>query len=290
MMFLVFQQVSVMYTFQWMPFLLLLIGTGAGGGTVGVCAYQTTKVISKLRPFHSNHHHPHHHCGHSSGGWFQKDVATSTVTPFQRRFKNKHDGASSRFSSHTLFMLDNQNQQQPFEQQQVNDDLQQNSNNNSKLPTTKDSKGRNKEWNTTIFPAKEFKQGQQNLPAFLGGFPSSTTASSKTSDVVMDENLQSSSSFPSVIQKEIYTQVIAGMIGGLTGISVAGFKLSIEGIREFCYGGSLNFISPQDEIVPYFVVPVFGAIGVALLSLMGSFSPGLKGVVKEVDGDSLRYS
>ena len=39
----------------------------------------------------------------------------------------------------------------------------------------------------------------------------------------------------------------------------------------------------------YFIIPILGAVGVALLNLTGEFSPGLKGVVEEVDEDSLTY-
>lgn len=169
------------------------------------------------------------------------------------------------------------------------------------IATTKAKSTRSKVWNTTIFPVKEFGKGQQSLPSFLGVTTSSTvssnpaapkttttiTAAASTATSASTSPNDTPSSFPTIIQKEIYTQLIAGMIGGFTGMFIAGFKLSIEGIREFCYGGSLNFISPQDEIVPYYVIPVLGAVGVTLLSLMGDFSPGLKGVVKEVDGYSL---
>lgn len=182
-----------------------------------------------------------------------------------------------------------------------NDKAQNEPTENAAMTTKTESKiksKKNKVWNTTIFPAKEFGRGQQSLPSFLG-VGSNTVASSSRSSI--DSNAATTTttttsttnvdgmqvSFPTMIQKEIYTQIIAGMIGGFTGISIAVFKLSIEGIREFCYGGSLNFISPQDEIVPYYVVPVLGAIGVTFLSLTGDFSPGLKGVVKEVDGYSL---
>jgi Chloride channel protein EriC len=182
------------------------------------------------------------------------------------------------------------------------------------IATAKTKPTRSKVWNTTIFPVKEFGKGQQSLPSFLGMNSSTSSSSTSSSNPAVPPKTTTttittaaaaaaaastatsastctndipSSSFPTMIQKEMYTQLIAGMIGGFTGMSIAGFKLSIEGIREFCYGGSLNFISPQDEIVPYYMIPVLGAVGVTLLSLTGDFSPGLKGVVKEVDGYSL---
>jgi len=171
-----------------------------------------------------------------------------------------------------------------------------NSNNNENNDNGKTEKKstKSKVWNTTIFPAKEFGKDQQSLPLFLGvKSTTGTSASSGSSpaDATTSAGISTSAddiqtSFSTMIQKEIYTQIVAAMIGGFTGICIAGFKLSIEGIREFCYGGSLNFISPQDEIVPYYIVPVLGAVGVTFLSLTGDFSPGLKGVVKEVDAYS----
>jgi len=140
-----------------------------------------------------------------------------------------------------------------------------NSNNNSNTKAPNDPK--QKVWNTSLFPAKDFKRVEvQSL---------SPSPQRPTSDILV---------------KEISTQIAAALIGIFGGTSVAFFKLSIDAIRKFCYGGDLHFVSENgNSHVPYFIIPILGAVGVALLNLTGEFSPGLKGVVEEVDGDSLTY-
>lgn len=137
---------------------------------------------------------------------------------------------------------------------------------NEKATSKKSSKAKAKDktWNnTSLFPAKGFNVEKNELES-------------------MGE---------SAIEKEIiYTQSIAALIGALTGLAVAGFKLSIDEIRQFCYGGNLNVVFPDGIIyTPFYAVPFLGAVLVSMLSLTGDFSPGLKGVVKEVDEDSLSY-
>ena len=137
---------------------------------------------------------------------------------------------------------------------------------NEKATSKKSSKAKAKDktWNnTSLFPAKGFNVEKTELEA-------------------MGE---------SAIEKEIiYTQSIAALIGALTGLAVAGFKLSIDEIRQFCYGGNLNVVFPDGIIyTPFYAVPFLGAVLVSMLSLTGDFSPGLKGVVKEVDEDSLSF-
>ena len=90
---------------------------------------------------------------------------------------------------------------------------------------------------------------------------------------------------------QIYIQSIAAIVGIVSGILVSVFKLSIDAIRQFFYEGSiLNKIIPASiggGSLPIFVIPIIGSIGVVLLSLTGEFAPGLRGVVKEVDEQSL---
>lgn len=133
---------------------------------------------------------------------------------------------------------------------------------NGKATSKKSSKAKAKDktWNnTSLFPAKGFTTELEAMEEFE-------------------------------IKKEIYTQSIAALIGALTGLAVAGFKLSIDEIRQFCYGGNLNVVFPDGIIyTPFYAVPFLGAVLVSMLSLTGDFSPGLKGVVKEVDEDSLSY-
>jgi len=106
-----------------------------------------------------------------------------------------------------------------------------------------------KEWNTSIFPS--------NIP---------------TQPVAKE------------FIPQAYIQTLAGIIGIFSGISVSGFKLSIDSIRQFFYENSADGII--DIGVPIFLIPVLGGVGVAILSLVGEFSPGVRGVLKEVDDDS----
>ena len=126
------------------------------------------------------------------------------------------------------------------------------------------AKDKAKVWNTSIFPAKEYPRSRN-----------------KTILVIPPEK---------EVLPLVYLQTVAGMIGIVSGVSVAGFKLSVDAIRQFCYSGDLNFVSENGVIlIPYFAVPVLGGVAVSLLNLSGEFSPGLRGVVNEIDDDSLSY-
>jgi hypothetical protein len=81
---------------------------------------------------------------------------------------------------------------------------------------------------------------------------------------------------------QVYSQILAGMIGISSGIAIAGFKLSIEEIREYCYGDFTEYF-------PYVLVPALGGVVVALLSLFGPFPPGVRGMVGEVDRVSFNF-
>ena len=75
------------------------------------------------------------------------------------------------------------------------------------------------------------------------------------------------------------------MIGIVVGLSVAGFKLAIETIREICYNDLVNYI-------PIFLIPVLGGIAVSVLAYVGDgeFPPGVSGVVSEVDRDAMNMN
>ncbi len=106
------------------------------------------------------------------------------------------------------------------------------------------------EWNTSIFPTK----------------------------VTMKSPVEQNQFLP-----QLYIQSIAGLIGILTGVSVSMFKLSIDSIRQFFYDGDLV----SSGLFPMFLVPVIGGVAVSIIGLTGDFNPGLRGVVKEVDEESL---
>lgn len=79
-----------------------------------------------------------------------------------------------------------------------------------------------------------------------------------------------------------YKQALAGGIGVLVGLAVAGFKISIETIREFCYLDLVNYL-------PMYLIPALGGVGVAVLASVGDgdFPPGVQGVVGETDKDAM---
>ena len=78
----------------------------------------------------------------------------------------------------------------------------------------------------------------------------------------------------------------AAIVGLLTGLLVACFKLSIEAVRVLVYEQSWLVIDPRLVAV----VPLLGGLCVgALLGIGGSFPPGLQGKVKEVDALSSHH-
>ncbi len=120
-------------------------------------------------------------------------------------------------------------------------------------------------WNTSLFPVPA-KQFTSTTDIIQGPYPKGT------------------------LRTQIYFQTLAALIGAASGVSVAGFKLSIDAIREFSYGGELSKDIPFFSVVfPFYIIPVMGGIIVSLLSMTGEFSPGLRGVVGEVDEDSLSF-
>lgn len=79
----------------------------------------------------------------------------------------------------------------------------------------------------------------------------------------------------------LYDLTRAGLLGVITGASVAAFKLLIESLRLEAY--SLPFLV---EPLVAALVPAFGGLVVGLLALFGTFPPGLRGIIKETDRDS----
>ena len=80
---------------------------------------------------------------------------------------------------------------------------------------------------------------------------------------------------------EAYILLQAAVVGVLAGAAVAGFKYSIEETRQIAYG--FDF---AHQLMP--LIPALGGLTVGLLMMPGSFSPGLKGSVREVDNDARR--
>jgi H+/Cl- antiporter ClcA len=78
---------------------------------------------------------------------------------------------------------------------------------------------------------------------------------------------------------ETYVLTQAVLIGVLSGWAVGVFKLSIEGVRKLFYGLPCLAYHPALLIL----VPMVGGLLVGLLSMLGSFPPGLRGTVLAVD-------
>jgi H+/Cl- antiporter ClcA len=76
-----------------------------------------------------------------------------------------------------------------------------------------------------------------------------------------------------------YDLLQAAIVGSLTGLSVAIFKLSIEAVREFCYQQPL--LATYPKLIVF--IPAAGGLAVGSLLLLGAFPPGLRGTVKEID-------
>lgn len=86
---------------------------------------------------------------------------------------------------------------------------------------------------------------------------------------------------------QLYVQTISAFVGIASGVCVSVFKLSIDAVRQFFYNGGDIFGDELLPLIPFFLIPIIGSIGVALISSTGEYSPGLRGVVQEVDNDSL---
>ena len=83
-------------------------------------------------------------------------------------------------------------------------------------------------------------------------------------------------------QYAAYDLVCAGIVGIVTGIVVAYFKLSIESVRVMTY--SWNILEYLHNEIGAILIPIVGGICVGLLIWSGPFSPGLRGKVSQVEG------
>ena len=79
-----------------------------------------------------------------------------------------------------------------------------------------------------------------------------------------------------------YELVQAGLVGAITGLCVACFKLSIESVRSLTYEQELLQLHP----LLIALIPALGGVVVGVLLLAGkgkAFPPGLRGTVQETD-------
>lgn len=75
---------------------------------------------------------------------------------------------------------------------------------------------------------------------------------------------------------------LAAVVGIVAGLMIALFKFSIEWVRQGFYAQPISEYNP----ILIAVIPALGGLVVGLLTLMGQFSPGLRGTVEQVDQDA----
>lgn len=133
-----------------------------------------------------------------------------------------------------------------------------------------------KDWTTSLFPVFPAGVSSSSPSSPLSPSPSPNTRIIKEQVIPPADT-----SFVSAA----YSQALAGGIGALTGFFIAGFKTSIEVIRESTYGEQGIFL--QD--FPTIFIPVIGGVAVGILAIVGggAFPPGVRGIVNQVDKDSL---
>ena len=71
----------------------------------------------------------------------------------------------------------------------------------------------------------------------------------------------------------LYLHLQAGLVGILTGCSVCFFKLSINALQKWLY----------TSIPTPMLIPAIGGLLVAIIALLGPFSPGLQGIIERID-------
>jgi len=165
----------------------------------------------------------------------------------------------------------------------------------------KDKKG---EWNTSLFPAKTFYPPpaspldtsevgesaaiEEKRKGFRSGAKTlfkqlSTRKKRKTRTTdVYDERK---------FRLQIRIQGLAATVGLMGGVAVSGFKMGIETVRQACYTHGVPGVTslPLTSYLPLFAVTTLGGLAVAILASMGSFPPGVRGEIDEVDDASLAF-
>jgi H+/Cl- antiporter ClcA len=85
-------------------------------------------------------------------------------------------------------------------------------------------------------------------------------------------------------RRAAYVLLQAGLLGMLSGGCVGIFKLAVEAVAHFSYERS--FLANHRIRCFRALIPALGGLIVGLLSLLGSFPPGLKGTIQAVDETS----
>eukprot|EP00535_Pseudo-nitzschia_heimii_P004616 CAMPEP_0197177554 /NCGR_PEP_ID=MMETSP1423-20130617/3117_1 /TAXON_ID=476441 /ORGANISM="Pseudo-nitzschia heimii, Strain UNC1101" /LENGTH=714 /DNA_ID=CAMNT_0042627115 /DNA_START=112 /DNA_END=2259 /DNA_ORIENTATION=- len=160
------------------------------------------------------------------------------------------------------------------------------------------------EWNTSLFPAKNFS------PPAGAAVDDNATESSvvyerkkrgvRASAKALIKQLSSERKLKKIrtdvyderkFRLQIRLQGLAVMIGLLAGTAVSLFKCGIEAIREVCYTHGISGVTnaPLISFLPVFAITSLGGIVVAILASLGAFPPGVRGEIDEVDDASLSF-
>jgi H+/Cl- antiporter ClcA len=153
-----------------------------------------------------------------------------------------------------------------------------------------------KDWNTSLFPAKNFlpppplleetESGDKNVKSKrLRSRNSIKQLSSKEKKKRIDVDAYDENRF----RTQLKIQGLAVMVGLLSGVAVSFFKMGIESVRELCYTGGFGLDLPLISYIPVFAITTLGGIAVAIFAALGAFPPGVRGEIDEVDDASLSF-
>ena len=153
-----------------------------------------------------------------------------------------------------------------------------------------------KDWNTSLFPAKNFlpspplleetESGDTNVKSKrlrTGNFIKQLSSKEKKKRIDVDTYDENR------FRTQLKIQGLAVMVGLLSGVAVSFFKMGIEGVRELCYTGGFGLDLPLISYLPVFVITTLGGIAVAIFAALGAFPPGVRGEIDEVDDASLSF-
>jgi len=163
---------------------------------------------------------------------------------------------------------------------------------------TINDKNFDEDWNTSLFPAKNFLPpppllqetnnknkyllvDDKNLINQLGSKKKRKDISLAADVDIYDENR---------LRAQLQIQGLAVTVGLLAGTAVSSFKMGIERILELCYTtGGFGIELPLVSYLPVFVITSLGGIAVSIFAALGAFPPGIRGLVDEVDDASLSF-
>jgi len=166
------------------------------------------------------------------------------------------------------------------------------------------AKGKKGEWNTSLFPAKTFFPPPETTPDTIEADESSSIAEKRKGFRSGAKNLFKQLSTRKKrktrstdvyderkFRLQIRIQGLAATVGLMAGVAVSGFKMGIETVRQACYAQGIAGVTsmPLISYLPLFAVTTLGGVVVAILASMGSFPPGVRGEIDEVDDASLAF-